>query len=294
MSKKPNKRSKAKYPSLEKKLNLKSRQDFIEIDYLDGITPIDSNDTPLISRPLNEDELTFLNQFYEESISTNFLHDPKLKQLNDLKGEMINCSEVNDLTIRLNELKDQLTGYVEPKEDPLAAPIRDSISKLKLKRKELKKRNQNQYYTEIKALEAEIQKVREEVLLISNPKDIAQCYSANNSRNRDIYNTKKAMGFLINLDPQKHDAYYSSKLDHSGLDYEEYLVHTLEQALTEEEEMGLLVKMTGEFMELGLSDDDILLKLSPILFDKEFKSVKELREKYKSADQILANLKENM
>lgn len=294
MSKKSNKRSQAKYPSLEKKLNLKSRQEFIELDYLDGITPVDAKDNPLIAQPLNDEEMAFLNQFYEESVSTNFLHHPKLKELNDLKGAIINCSEVNEITLKIKELRDRLTGSQEHEIASLSSSTKERITKLEQKRKELKKQNQNQYFTELQALNREIQKTRDEVLLISNPKDIAKCYDANNSRNRDIYNQKKSMGWLINLDPQKHDAYYSTKLDHMGIDYEEYQTCIREQVMDEEEEMALLVKMTQEFMGKGLSDDEILLKLAPILFEKEFKNVKELRDKYKSADLILANLKESV
>lgn len=55
--KKRNKRSSVKYPNLDPALNLKTRQDLIDFDYLDK---------------LNEKELKWLNQFVDEEINANF------------------------------------------------------------------------------------------------------------------------------------------------------------------------------------------------------------------------------
>ena len=71
-------RSNTKHPALQKKFNLKMRQDYIETDYINGVK---NKDGELVIRPLNEEEKTFLNSFYEEVIGANFMHDDILKEL---------------------------------------------------------------------------------------------------------------------------------------------------------------------------------------------------------------------
>jgi hypothetical protein len=59
------------------------RQDYIEPDYVNGVE--DSNGNVVI-RPLNAQEKKFLNDFYEETINANFMHDDVLKDLyNEMK-----------------------------------------------------------------------------------------------------------------------------------------------------------------------------------------------------------------
>lgn len=50
-------RNSKKYPALEKSVNLKTRQDLVDYDYLNKLSP---------------DELEFLNKFTEETVSTSF------------------------------------------------------------------------------------------------------------------------------------------------------------------------------------------------------------------------------
>ena len=80
--KKENRRSKAKYPALQKKFNLKMRQDYIETEYVNGVYDKDGR---MLMRPMNNDEKNFLNSFYEEVIGANFMHDNELRRLH---GEM--------------------------------------------------------------------------------------------------------------------------------------------------------------------------------------------------------------
>lgn len=88
--KKVTRRSKAKYPALQKKYNLKMRQDYIETDYINGVYDPCCN---LVIRALNPCEKDFLNKYYEEVINANFKHNPVLK----------------DLSIQIKEIKKQPT-----------------------------------------------------------------------------------------------------------------------------------------------------------------------------------------
>lgn len=67
-----NRRSKAKFPALRKELNVKTRADYIEPDYIDGVY---NKDGKCVIRPLTEEEKEWLNKFYEESIITSFKKD---------------------------------------------------------------------------------------------------------------------------------------------------------------------------------------------------------------------------
>lgn len=53
-------------------MNLKSRRDYIEPEYVDGVC--DENGKRVI-RPLNEEEKAWLNKFYQETIITTFKRD---------------------------------------------------------------------------------------------------------------------------------------------------------------------------------------------------------------------------
>lgn len=70
--KKKTKRSKAKYPALKKDLNLRSRRDYIEPEYINGV--YDENGRQVI-RALTAEEKEWLNKFYEETVVTSFKKD---------------------------------------------------------------------------------------------------------------------------------------------------------------------------------------------------------------------------
>lgn len=63
-------RSKVKTPGLKKQYNLKSRQEFLDMDYIDK---------------LNDSEKEWLNKFIEEEVNADFRH--KGKKLNRTKKE---------------------------------------------------------------------------------------------------------------------------------------------------------------------------------------------------------------
>jgi hypothetical protein len=53
-------------------LNLKSRKDYIEPDYVDGVY---DETGAMVIRPLTDDEKAWLNKYYQETIITSFKKD---------------------------------------------------------------------------------------------------------------------------------------------------------------------------------------------------------------------------
>jgi len=78
MKKKRIRRSEIENPGLEKKWTLPIRQDYFEVDYVDGVVN-DSGD--LVIRPLNQEEKNWLNKFQEEYVNANMLHDKELYKI---------------------------------------------------------------------------------------------------------------------------------------------------------------------------------------------------------------------
>lgn len=74
-----NKRGKVKFPALDKKYNLKTRQDLIDYDYIDKLT---------------DKEKAFLNSFTEEYVGANFKH--KGKKLHKSKTKKKDCFDRNN------------------------------------------------------------------------------------------------------------------------------------------------------------------------------------------------------
>ena len=99
---KKSRRSREKYPALQKKFNLKMRQDYIELDYVNGAY---NKAGEQVMRPLNDEEKRFLNSFYEEVIGANFQHDAILKELyhamKPLKKKKVLTDEEHDDLMRL-------------------------------------------------------------------------------------------------------------------------------------------------------------------------------------------------
>ncbi len=99
---KGNRRSREKYPALQKKFNLKMRQDYIEPDYVNGTFNAKGE---MVMRPLNDEEKDFLNSYYEEVVVTNFMHDDILKALykamKPLKKKKVLTEEDHDDLMRL-------------------------------------------------------------------------------------------------------------------------------------------------------------------------------------------------
>jgi len=115
--KKTDLRSQQKYPCLEKRFNLKLRDEFIDNDYIDGVFDDKGN---MVIRPLNDKEKEWLNQFNREYINANFNGTSEIKKT---AKELMVCK------------KKKQTEYVKNK-----------IKKLKIKLRRLRK-NTNFYKT---------------------------------------------------------------------------------------------------------------------------------------------------
>jgi len=217
--KKENRRAKSKYPALNKGMNLNSRKDYIESDYVNGV--YDDEGRQLI-RPLNEDEKTWLNQFYEETVVTNFYHDPDLKRLNRFKKNIIEDDTVKALLKEVKELDVDRKGNAK------------RIKELKEIIKITKKQNEETYAQELEFLEEELQELREEKLLYSDKEDHKEFYNANNARNNCIFNKSRITNRLVGLDTDEYDHYLSKRL--SGLDTEQIPIHDMEREMYEDYE----------------------------------------------------------
>ena len=214
-----NRRAKSKYPALNKGLNLSSRKDYIEADYIDGVRDKDGN---VVIPPMNEEEKQWLNDFYEETIITNFSHHPEIKRLNRKKKLII-----EDETVQL--LIDQVKNLEKDK-----ANNRKQIKDLKEIIKITKKQNEETYADELYEIEKELQELRDEHLLYPDKEDHKQFYNANNARNSCIFNRSRMMNKLFDLDADEFESFMANKAQNE--DTEESLIFGLEREQYEEAE----------------------------------------------------------
>jgi len=206
-------RKDSKYPALDKSKNLLSRSEYIETDYVSGI--YDETGQEII-RPLTDKEKEFLNKFYEETIVTNFYHDKQLYNLNKIKKSIIEDANVQ-------ELKNQLKETSDTKEK----------NRIKQLIKITKKQNEEIYAEELESLKQEMQSLRDENLLYSDPMDHRQFYKANNSRNNCVL-IKAKLGYKLHpLGGEMSDEIEGQILE--GFN-ENQLIDDIERSRWEEEE----------------------------------------------------------
>jgi len=206
------KRSKSKFPALEKRLNLKSRQDLLDFDYL---------------HKLEESEMEYLNKFVAETVNTSFLYDPELKRINDVLSEIINTPEVTEIGVKLNKLKYRLSEAIT---DDSRASIKEKIKLLEDKRKAVKSKNRRDNIDIIKKLEVDMQTRRNSVLLYPKKSDHKKLFKENNDRNADLYTISKITDGLSTLEPEDFERLSTI------YDYENNLLDNIECARLEERE----------------------------------------------------------
>lgn len=93
--KKINRREQAKYPALEKKFNLLSRQDMLDFDYIEK---------------LNDTEKEWLNKFVEEEVNASFRHK---KPLNKTSEQRKRCYTNNNARNRDVLTRNKAIGNVD-------------------------------------------------------------------------------------------------------------------------------------------------------------------------------------
>lgn len=79
-----NRRAAEKYPALRRELNLKTRYDLIDYDYLDKLSP---------------EELDWLNRFTSEWANADFRHKKKLHRSKKKQREMYNANNARNRCI---------------------------------------------------------------------------------------------------------------------------------------------------------------------------------------------------
>jgi hypothetical protein len=200
-------RSSSKYPALDKRKNLPSRQDLIDFDYLSKLGP---------------KELEFLNDFVEETIVTNFAHHKLIKGLLSKKKTIIEDGTVQEIKIKVNKLK-EIHGENTPK-----------IKELMLLIREIKKQNEVVYEDDLTNIESELEALREQFLLYPNKEDHKVFYSENNARNMCLLNKKKTEMRLDELDPEKYDEMADTSM--YSISSENDLIDLIERSKWEAEE----------------------------------------------------------
>jgi len=93
---KKTKRNQTKYPNLKKELTLKSRQDFLETEYVDGVYDKEGKQ---VIRGLNDEEQEWLNKFYKETLSASFGHDDPLIDSQEGRKECYNANNARNRDI---------------------------------------------------------------------------------------------------------------------------------------------------------------------------------------------------
>lgn len=190
-------------------MNLTSRKDYIEADYVKGV--FDSQGKQVI-RELTSKEKDFLNKFYEETIVTNFYHDPELKRLNNKKREI-----VEDVTIKA--LKNEIRKLEKNQEEN-----RNRIKQLREIIRITKKQNEETFSDQLDELEDDMQELREKLLLYPDKEDHKIFYNENNARNACIFNKKRITGQLTDFKLEEYEAFLenSGDYDNEYIPEEEY------------------------------------------------------------------------
>lgn len=165
------KRRKAKNPSLKKELNLKSRIDYIETEYIDGV--YDEKGNQLI-RPLNEEEKAWLDKFYSESVGAAFSKSDNIHKT-------LSKEEKNRLKKRIKQLRERVS--------------------------ELRK-DYNGHILRLKEIKVEVSKIQEDIEKINKNNGTKICYDANNQRNRCVFNKAKITNNLVPLRDNLHPDCY--------------------------------------------------------------------------------------
>lgn len=218
-TKKENKRAKTKFPALNKGVNLSSRKDYIEAEYINGTF---DNDGKKVIRELTEDEKAWLNKWYEEAVITNFYHDKDLKLLNKMKKSIIEDETVEDLKKEVKNLQQNKKKNAQ------------KIKQLKEIIHLTKKQNEETYSDKLSEIEEELEELRKEKLLYPDKEDHKQFYNENNARNNCIFNKSRISGKLVDFDILNYDEITWNKLQ--SIDIEDVIINDIEGEVHKEQD----------------------------------------------------------
>ena len=154
--------------ALKKASNTRSRNNVIEAQYIDGVF---NKKGELVIRPCTEEEKEWLNQFYEETVVTNFLHGKGMREKSREIKSIIHC--------------DEYKKYLELEKAEKNPKKKSEYAEMK---KLIRKQNLEIHSEEINTLKEELQDLREKYLMFSNPEDHKKFYRENNKRNNDLMN----------------------------------------------------------------------------------------------------------
>lgn len=201
------KRRKGKYPNLDPSQNTKSRTDYIEPDYVNGVKNSKGQE---VIRPLNEEEKVWLNQFYGEYVA--------------MSDRELNPTE-------------QIMVYMKEK-----AKHKKKVAKI---RRETKKKTNSEIEHHLRKVE-EIEKAldflrKEAGVFHPTCEEQRDLYNINNTRYSCVYNNRKARGMLLDLTTETYDAFIGNFWDIlASFDYDsqDALIEIVEERLRAEGFLG--------------------------------------------------------
>lgn len=177
-------RKKNKYNPLNKQGTVKTRQDFIEADYVEGVFDRKGN---MVIRPMTQEEIDWLSRFYQETEHSTFQTNEKIKKQEDLYKQLCRDFKANKKYMSFEE----------------SQSFREKIDGAYQKLVQLRSET-NTFYPE--------------------DEDRREIYTKSNRRREDIFNRAKVTNNLISLDIPEFDQFTSRaekdiNSEHLVLDY---------------------------------------------------------------------------
>jgi polyhydroxyalkanoate synthesis regulator phasin len=188
--------------ALKKASNTRSRKDVIEAHYVDGVY---DKDGELVIRPCSQEEKDWLEQFYEETVVTNFLHGKGMREKSREIKNLIECDEYKKYHKLEKSTKDkkEKAQYAEMK-------------------KLIRKQNMEVHECRISMLREQLQDLRDKYLMFSDPEEHKKFYRENNKRNNDLLNNV----YVQEITPEIVDELYLETM--GDIDFEEDLIESID------------------------------------------------------------------
>lgn len=194
MLKKKTRRSEAKYPALDPHLNLKTRFEQIDFDYVDQL-PTEWID-PVTGKKYNPKQ--YLNDFASEYIHADFSINKKRvhKTKRIQKKRRVEHEKNKDLNILRKNLLESIKGLNEL----INNSIVNNTTKIKLKKLVVK-------------LKVNVKKLMKSELAFVNDYYQKEAYDRNNARNRCVLTRARAQGKALGFDDLPEDIYKDGNVE---------------------------------------------------------------------------------